>query len=272
MEDNQPQGRVNPTNSGPKNPSAYFAEWNSTKQCFSYYDKPSKKDVLLPLPFIFIPLSRGVCIKGYDEPNNTSLISNEVKEIENDVFTVKAYNNITKKSHVAFVGTWEEIKDKVKAAKGSWTESLHVAVKDDTGKLILANLQLNGSGMKHWFEFLKTVDIWSTAVCVKEFTNEKKGAVNYHSPVFSAVKIKKETDIEAAVLQKEILAYLDVYYAKNAQNVGQVQNSSQNGQNTANSASNQSGQHPAFTANSNSGMNTEKIDEANFGEDDNLPF
>lgn len=223
MSDNtEPQGRVNPTDQGPKNPSSKFIEWNSTEQCFSHYVKADKKDVLHKLPFTFIPLTRGVCIKGYNEPENTSYISNEVKNVDTDILTVKAYNNATKKNRVVFVGTWADIQKDVKAAGGAWTESIYIAIKGANGKLELANLQLNGSGIKHWFEFMKENDVWSTAVTVKEFTKEKKGAVNYTCPLFSAVKIKKETDIEAAVLQKEILAFLSEYYAKNAANTTPV--------------------------------------------------
>jgi len=224
METQEPQGRVNPTDQGPVNPAAYFAEWNSTEQCFSYYDKKEKKTVLLPLPFTFLPLHRGVCVKGYSDPENTSYISNEVKNTNTDIMCVRAYNNVTKKSSVYCSGLWNDIKDTVKlklGGKTGWSESFYSAVKNPTTKkLELINVQLNGSGLTHWRDFIKSNDIWSNAVHVKEFTNEKKGVNKYFAPKFTCVKIKKETDIEAAVLQKEIIAFLTAYYAKNKAELG----------------------------------------------------
>lgn len=222
METPEQQGRVNPTNQGTPNPAKYFAEWNSTEQCFSYWDKAEKKNILIPLPFTFLPLHRGVCIKGYSDPENTSYLSNEVKDINKDILNVRAYNNGTKKNTAFCSGLWNDIKDKVKiklGGKTGWSESLYSAVKNPTTKkLELVNVQLNGSGLTHWRDFIKDNDIWANAVQVKEVTNEKKGVNKYFAPKFSCVKIKKETDIEAAVLQKQIIAFLTDYYAKNASN------------------------------------------------------
>jgi len=111
--------------------------------------------------------------------------------------------------------------NEVVLGKSGWSESLYSAVKNPTTKkLELINVQLNGSGLTHWKDFVKSNDIWSNAIHVKEFTNEKKGVNKYFAPKFTCVKIKKETDIEAAVLQKEIIAFLTAYYAKNKAELG----------------------------------------------------
>jgi hypothetical protein len=210
----EPQGRINPTNSFPPNPAKFFASWSSTKECFEIYNKETKLKELIPLPFIFLPLERCICLKGYNEPDKVSYISNEIKDLKNGIFTVKGYNGITKKSSVVLTGTWEAIKKDAKAIGADWTESIYIAVKNKEGKLELANVQLNGSGITHWFEFLKAVDVWTHAVCVKEFSKEQKGINKYNAPLFSAMKIKKETDIEAAALQKQIMAYLSEYFVR----------------------------------------------------------
>lgn len=215
-EKEKPQGLIDPTNQGPKNPAKYFAQWKSTEQTFVYYDKAQKKNILLKLPFTFIPLAKAVCIKGYYEPDKMSYVSNEVSNPKTDPFVIKAYNNITKKNHVAFTGLWENISKDVKAVDGAWTESIYGAAKDEKGKLQVINVQLNGSGITHWFDFLKDNKIWGSAITVKGFTNEKKGSNKYVAPTFSLMKIGEKSNLEAAELQKEVLAYLAEYYAKNS--------------------------------------------------------
>lgn len=215
MEDNKPKGLIDPTNEGPKNPAVYFASWKSTEEGFVHYDKVNKTNIVIPLPFTFIPLAKAVCIKGYNEPKKTSYISNEVKDPKKDPFVIRAYNNVTKKSSIAFTGLWESISEAVKASDGAWTESIYAAAKDANGNLQIVNIQLNGSGITHWFDFIKANKIFGNAVTVKEFSNEKKGSNKYKAPVFSITKISESTSIKAAPLQQEILAFLEEYWAKN---------------------------------------------------------
>jgi len=218
MEPNsEPQGRINPTNTVPPNPAKYFANWKSTKNCFVYYDKATRtKDVEIPLPFSFIVLARCVCLKGYNEPEGCSYISNEVKDPNKDKFTVRVYNNATKKSKVFISGLYKDISKETKAVGADWTESVYIAVKNAQGELEIANLQLNGSGITHWFDFTKENDVWTSSIHVKSFSNEKKGINKYTAPIFLAGTINKETDIKAAELQRKILSYLDGYFKLNA--------------------------------------------------------
>jgi len=219
METNsEPQGRINPTNTAPPNPAKYFAQWKSTKNCFVYYDKATKtKDVEIPLPFSFIVLARCVSLKGYNEPEGCSYISNEVKDPNKDKFTVKVYNNATKKSKVFISGLYKDISKETKAVGADWTESIYIAVKNTQGELEIANLQLSGSGITHWFEFMKQNNIWTSSIHVKSFSSEKKGINKYSAPIFLAGKINKETDVKAGELQKNILSYLDGYFKLNTE-------------------------------------------------------
>lgn len=217
----QPEGRTPPPGSFLKNPAAYFAEWSSANKCFSYYDKETKKKVLIPLPFTFIVVDKLVTVKGYNEPENTGYDSNEVYNPKKEEFIVRARNNYTKKTTIYIRGLWENIKEKCNAVDAAWTESVYIGVKDEKGELILANLQLNGSGMTHWFDFLKSNDIWSTAVQVNGFSNEKKGTNNYVAPIFETIKISKETNDKATALQKHLRAYLSTYFAKDHADISQ---------------------------------------------------
>lgn len=240
MEDNKPQGResIN-TNSGPKNPAKYFAEWDSTNKCFTYWDKENKKNVPIPLPFTFIPLAGAVRVAGYNHPESMKYGSNEIdlSEIKETPLVVRGYNNVTKKSHVAITGLWEDIKVFCKSHKIDYTESMYVAVRpvgDPKGKLILANIQISTSGYGNLKDIKKENDLSKVGLQVKSFTEEKNGSVKFHSPVYSTINIKPETDAEAAVLQKEIKAYLKEYYAKNKSEVAGQPKASENVQKPAN--------------------------------------
>lgn len=266
MEENKPQGRVNPTNSVPPNPAKKFISWSSVDQCFKYWDKTKGEkgeNVLIPLPFTFIPLERAVAYRGYDDDNKISYISNELPELDKGIFTVRGYNAITKKSHVEVSGTYKDISTHLEAKDLKYTESIYIAIKNESGALELANLQLNGAGLMHWFKFIKSIDIWSMAVSVSTFSNEKKGVNKYTAPIFAGVKIKQETDIEAAKFQKQIQEYLKEYYSRSANSSYESQSTSSQPEskpetNTP-STGEQSDSHPAFTGN-------------DFGDDDTLPF
>lgn len=216
--DNKPQGRINPGTEASPNPSKMFIQWKSKNAQFYYYDKETKEDVLLKMPFTFIPLSICSTVKGYNHKKTKTFIANEVKNLTTDVLTVTSYNNVTKEKKVEYKGLYSEIKDNFDQ-NIKFTISLYAGIKDDKGKLKLVNIQLNGAGLHHWFDFTKSTDIWKNAVKVAKSTDEKNGDVTYKAPVYEALKISQEMDIEAAILQKEIENYLKEYLAKNSSSV-----------------------------------------------------
>ena len=216
METNEkPQGRSNPGTESTPNPAKMFIQWKSKNAKFSYYDKEAKEDVLLKAPFTFIPLYICSTIKGYNHKKNKTYISNEVKNITSDVMTITSYNSLTKDKKVEHKGLYADIKDDFDQ-NIKFTVSLYAGIKGDDKKLKLVNLQLNGAGLHHWFDFTKNNDIWKNAVKVAKTTDEKNGDVNYKAPVYETMEISKEMDIEAGVLQNQITEYLTDYFAKNS--------------------------------------------------------
>lgn len=213
MENQQkPKGRVNPGTESAPNPSKHFIQWKSKNAQFSYYDKETKEDVMLKSPFSFIPLSICSTLKGYNHKKEKTYISNEVKNLKTDVLTVTSYDK-DKKRKVEYQGLYEDIKENLDQ-NIKFTVSLYAGIKGDDKKLKLVNLQLNGAGLHHWFDFTKNNDIWKNAVKVAKTTDERNGTVDYKAPVYEAMKISEEMDVEAAVLQEEITAYLTEYFKK----------------------------------------------------------
>ena len=208
------KGRSNPGTESSPNPAKFFIEWKSKNEKFSYYDKEKKEDVLLPMPFNFIPLFICANVKGYNHKKTKNYISNEVENLSTDILTVNSYNASTKEKKTEHVGLYADIKENFDQ-NIKFTTSLYAAIKNKKGELTLVNLQLNGAGLHHWFKFTKENDIWKNAISAFGTTDERNGTVDYKAPTYKAIKISQEDDKSAGILQDEVRAYLKEYFAKN---------------------------------------------------------
>jgi hypothetical protein len=213
MENQEKTGRKKPDNQSLTNPAKVFIQWKSKEEAFIYYNKETKKDVKMPKPFVFIPLSMCYTLKGYNQKKMKSYIANEIENIDTDIISIKSYD-ASKNSNVEWTGTFKEVKE-IMDDNIKYTISLYAAIKSKKGEWTLVNLQLNGAALFHWFEFAKKNDIWSSAIKVEKDTDEKNGAVKYKAPVYEISDISKEDDVKAGELQVEIEAYLKEYFKKN---------------------------------------------------------
>lgn len=251
------EGIVNPTNQADPNPAKIFIQWKSKNECFIYYSKEKKENVDLKLPFSFIPLYRCETLKGYNHKKGKTFIANEVIKLNDSPVVLKSYNNKTKEKKVEASGMYPEFKDGLDQAV-KFTISMYAALKNKKGELSLVNVQLNGAGVHHWFDFENNNKIWGKAIEVSDFTEEANGDVDYKAPVFKTKDITPEESARCRVLQKEIITYLEGYFAKN----GNIpQNNPVNSSSSASSkeSSNSSNSNPVFTGN-------------DYGNDDDLPF
>jgi hypothetical protein len=183
------------------NPSTKFIDWKSNDKCFSYYDKETKENVAIPLPFKFLVLDELHCVKGWNDATQSAIYSNEVKFISKEPITVKPFkgNEIAK-------GLYKDIKEKVVAAGGHYVKSIYIMLEDST----LANLQLKGSAVQAWGEFTNKVrnrlpDEW---VIVKTTKDGKKGAVKFSMPEFGFERSLSESEMEMA---DEVFNTLELY-------------------------------------------------------------
>lgn len=213
--------RSNPTEDAKAvNPAVKFYEWAGSEGKLKYYDKETKKAVLLDLPFTFLPLRRCVTVKGYNGDTETSYWSNEVKDTRTDLLVVQSATGSgdKRKIRTEAVGLYKDIKDKVKALGAKYVESLYIASYDKNKKLELCNIQIKGVMLRPWGDIVKSSNIWTSAIKVDSFVEGKKGGVKFKVPVLKVIdKIKPETNEAAIELDKDIEAYLEEYFRKNAE-------------------------------------------------------
>lgn len=200
--------RTNPNSEKAQNPSKIFAQWKDPG-IFVYYDKEKAKNVELPSDFTFIVLGEFSTIKGWNDPSQSGIYSNEIRHIQTDILEVKAF-----KGGLIAKGTYGEISDQIKAAGGKFCSSVYVAYKSANG-LELGNVQFTGASLSSWFDFRKEhkADIYVKAVKLVGKLEAKKGATKYFMPVFEVVEISKETDDKAGLLQDELKAYHSEYFS-----------------------------------------------------------
>lgn len=190
------------------NPATKFIEWKSNEKCFSFYNKETSQNELIPLPFKFLVLDELHSIKGWNDATSSGIFSNEVKFISKEEMTVKPFkgNEIAK-------GLYKDIKDKVQSAGGHYVKSIYIMLEDGS----LANIQLKGSAVQKWGEFTQKTrnrlpDEW---VCVSKALDGKKGAVKFTTPEFSFLQSLSSEEVEQADEAFNVLeSYLKTYLTK----------------------------------------------------------
>lgn len=190
------------------NPSKKFLEWKSNEKCFSFFNKETKENVKVELPFKFLVLDQLHTVSGWNDATSSGIFSNEVKFISKQVMTVKPFkgNEIAK-------GLYADIKEKVKNAGGHYVKSIYIMLEDGT----LANIQLKGSAVQQWGEFTnkslsRLPEEW---VVVDKAIDGKKGAVKYTTPGFTfAGSLSDKEAAQADLVFDELETYLKAYLIK----------------------------------------------------------
>lgn len=190
------------------NPSKKFLEWKSNEKCFSFFNKETKENVKVELPFKFLVLDQLHTVSGWNDATSSGIFSNEVKFISKQVMTVKPFkgNEIAK-------GLYADIKEKVKNAGGHYVKSIYIMLEDGT----LANIQLKGSAVQQWGEFTnkslsRLPEEW---VVVDKAVDGKKGAVKYTTPGFTfGGSLSDKEAAQADLVFDELETYLKAYLIK----------------------------------------------------------
>jgi hypothetical protein len=185
-----------------KNPGTRFFQWSGSDGRVKFYDKETKENVFVDLPFTFLVLDKLVTITGYSDEDQSGIWSNEIRNTRFDELTVRTKKGIVKK------GLYEEVKTVVGA---KFAQSVYIAFKDDSGNLSIGNFKMSGCAVSAWIEFSKGKDIYSGAVKIVSSEEGKKGATKFFSPVFELSKVSDETNAAAEELDKQLQDYLRVY-------------------------------------------------------------
>jgi hypothetical protein len=207
------------------NPCNKWFKWKGSTGAVAYYDKLTKQDVEVQLPFTFLLLDVLSTIKGYDEGSKQSIWSNEVRDIKSSILTVKSG------SEVLISGNYATVREKAIAAGGGYAASCYIAFFDENKKLQIGNMTMTGSSlgggvhkpadknMKDievgaWIEFTKNFknEIYKKAIVVsKDERICTQGATKFYCPKFSLKDVSEETDKAAIELNNELQKYLETY-------------------------------------------------------------
>lgn len=210
--------RSNPIDILP-NPSTRWFEWNGETGNPKYYDKETKKNEQVELPFEFILLDRLSVIKGWHNASESGITSNEVHDTRSETLLVRAF----KMKEPIAEGFYSAIKDKVKANGGSYAINLYIAFTGDDGNMALGAFTLRGAARGAWMEFesdkTNRPQLYKKGISISQVKHGEKGMgkkkIEWESPVFELVDLPQEINDEAAEIDRNILQpYLINYFKR----------------------------------------------------------
>jgi len=223
-----------------KNVASKMLQWKSVDAAMSYYDKDSKENVTLPLPFEFVVLLKDyVSFNGFHEATNKGFWSNEVKN-PNDMVHIRCGNDIVKSFKKS---DWKTVKELPELKGCKYTQIAYVSAtlpEDDEPQIY--RIMLNGAsltggitvdkktGKEHadqetdgWIRFTNKLCktdanmLFKVSVVINGSKSKKNGAVNYTLPVFEAKELDpddKETNDLYEVQYKQVLDWFTYYNAE----------------------------------------------------------
>lgn len=178
----------------------YFRIRSSTGDVV-YYDKEARKEVVVETPFKFIVLDVLNIIGGFNDDEKSGIWSNEVRT-NDDELTVRTKKGVLAK------GSYNAIKDRVKADGGKFGNSVYIAYQED-GEMTLGNLQLLGAAVSEWFDFKKGVYLdRDPGVQIASWEHRTKGRNEFEVPVFKSMDVSPESMKAATELDEALQAYL----------------------------------------------------------------
>jgi hypothetical protein len=212
-----------------ENPCERWFKWSGSTGEISYYDKVTKQNVPVAMPFTFLLLDTLSTIKGYDESLKAGIWSNEVRNTKEEKLTVKCGNN-------HFVsGFYTDIKDAVVTKGGGYAQSCYIAFKNEYGSLVIGNFMMQGSSlgggvnkpadkaMKDievgaWMDFTKSNKKDLDRMAIEMTKNEllcTNGATKFYCPKFKLINTSEGTNKAAIELDVQLQKYLSVYLKNN---------------------------------------------------------
>jgi hypothetical protein len=196
-----------------RNPAKKFLKWKGgdDQGHFVYWDKDKQKELKLDLGEFIVLDNDLFSITGYDEPNRASIISNEVRTID-DTLIVKSWKD--KKSSVVLQGPYSQLKKTISESRVyKYTRSCYILLIE-TGEL--CHIGISGFGSYTISNPEGSGNYHNNVVVVKEIKNDKKGSVKFKYPVFAfGREITKDEADKAFETDSNVLQpYLEKYFAK----------------------------------------------------------
>lgn len=184
-----------------QSPVKKYLSWSSNEKCFTYWDKDAKANKKLALPVKFIHYDEFATIKGWHDPSESGMYSNEVKSTKTEKLVVRTF----KGGKVIAEGLYQDIKPSVNSAGGDYHVSLYAELN---GEII--NISLKGAALGTWSNFSKDHRKFflGSYINVIGAQDEKKGSVKYSVPVFQiGDKIEESVSASSDKNYDELASY-----------------------------------------------------------------
>jgi hypothetical protein len=197
------------------NPSTRWFKWNGEKGEIRYYDRDTKQTVDVGQKFTFVLLDELASVRGWHDPSQSGIYSNEVRDTRQDALVVKSF-----KGGILAEGLYREIKDRVNASGGEFVASCYVGYSNGPdGELAIGNLGFKGAALREWMEFRKANrhSLYTKGVRITGFAEDTKGRIAFRVPVLKLVDLTEQTHKAAVGLDLELQTYLHAYLTKTKQ-------------------------------------------------------
>lgn len=208
-------------NTGTQNPATKFFDWNARKGQLEYYDKTTKENVAVALPFRFLVLDQVATVTGGikrqvggGKKKYDGYWSNAVRpqDLKTRPFIVKS-----KIGGKEGEGLWADIKNSIRGVK--YMTGLYIAFREGDS-LQIGYLKIKGSVLTEWIEFNKdrrNIESGAFTITGKSEPIEGENDDIYFTPVFSFTEeVKPETETQAVALDAQLQVYLKSYFAQAA--------------------------------------------------------
>ena len=198
-----------------QSPVKKYLSWSSNEKCFTYWDKEAKENKKLALPVKFIHYDEFATIKGWHDPSNSGIYSNEVKSTKTEKLVVRTFSN-----KILADGLYQDIKPSVNSAGGDYHVSLYAEMN---GEII--NISLKGAALGTWSNFSKDHRKFflGSYINVIGAQDEKKGSVKYSVPVFQVGdKIEDSVSQNSDKNYDELVSYFKARKASGNSNTDEV--------------------------------------------------
>lgn len=200
---------------GSTHPSVEWAKWYSDDECFKFWDKEKGENVAITLPEEMVIVAEWNSIWGYVQALNTWVRSNEIFNF-NDPLVVRKNDG-----SIWLQGTWNEIKEQVKAAKAKLQKHIHYTTADS---LELKTLIISWAALTAWIDSLqkdKIANPTTHRIKLKEIKKWKIWKIEYTYPVFENWAALDQNDKN---LQKAMGAQLQKHYEETKWDVAEELN------------------------------------------------
>lgn len=189
------------------NPAKKFIKLSGVTGKFGYWDKEQGCTIELEYPIKAFPLDVLSTIKGYNDPAQSGIYSNEVHSISVEPLNVKIFDG----GEIAN-GLYADIKDKVKSSGGRFCNSVYCMMYDENDEPQIVNFQMMGSSLFPFIEWTKSAKmIYKVAMVISGVNPAKKGATHYYVPVYESAEMTERDNMFADSLDQKLQEYLDQY-------------------------------------------------------------